>query len=113
MSNPLNPNENPGATAIATGAKDHAKRDISLIYDTPKDGAYAIIDWAKAFTELLNEAERVALAWTALRRLDCGEAELTCRDVLGGIDRPLPTFISPMSDARWWASYANRAELKA
>lgn len=62
----------------------------------------------------LTSEERAALAWAALRALDTPEqAELVAETVLHSADYPLPTFLSPMDDARWWASFASLKERKA
>lgn len=62
----------------------------------------------------LTVEERAALAWAALRALDTPEqAELIAETVLTFADYPLPTFLNPMDDARWWASFASLKERKA
>jgi hypothetical protein len=62
----------------------------------------------------MTPEERAALAWAALRSLDTPEqAELVAESVLKFADYPLPTFLSPMDDARWWASFASLKERKA
>lgn len=61
----------------------------------------------------LSEAERASLSWAALRSLDAGHAEAVASCILSATGAPLPTFLAPMDDARWWASVASRAELKA
>ncbi len=53
------------------------------------------------------------LAYSALRSLNADNAETVARGVLGTADGPLPAFLSPMDDARFWASLASRLELKA
>ena len=62
----------------------------------------------------MTPEERAALAWAALRSLDTPEqAELVAESVLKFADYPLPPFLSPMDDARWWASFASLKERKA
>lgn len=62
----------------------------------------------------LTVEERAALAWAALRALDTPEqAEQVAEAVLSFADYPLPTFLNPMEDARWWASFASLKERKA
>jgi hypothetical protein len=62
----------------------------------------------------LTVEERSALAWAALRSLDTLEqAELVAKTVLTFADYPLPSFLNPMYDARWWASFASLNERKA
>ena len=57
--------------------------------------------------------ERAALAVAALNSLEPDEAEMTAAAVVGSAGAPLPPFLGGMDEARIWASYANRAELKA
>ncbi len=62
----------------------------------------------------LTSEERAALAWGALRALDTPEqAEIVAATLLTFADAPLPTFLNPMEDARWWASFASLQERKA
>ncbi|KPP85802.1 MAG: hypothetical protein HLUCCO07_01765 [Rhodobacteraceae bacterium HLUCCO07] len=61
----------------------------------------------------MTDQERAALAWAALKSLDPDQAEMTAAAVLGSADAPLPPFLGGMEEARSWASYANRSELKA
>lgn len=61
----------------------------------------------------LDERERGMMAYTSLRAMDADNAESVVRAAMGGADGPLPTFLAPMDDARFWASMANRLELKA
>lgn len=66
-----------------------------------------------AKARMTNE-ERGALAWAALRSLDEPEqAAQVAASVLTFADYPLPTFLNPMEDARWWASCASLDERKA
>ncbi|WP_127114043.1 hypothetical protein [Shimia sediminis] len=65
-------------------------------------------------TARLTIQERAALAWAALRSLDSPEqAEMVAEAVFEFAGHPLPTFLNPMDDARWWASFASLAERKA
>ncbi|KPN62097.1 hypothetical protein AKJ29_07375 [Aliiroseovarius crassostreae] len=62
----------------------------------------------------MTPEERAALAWAAMRSLDTPEqAELVAESVLKPADYPLPTFLSPLADARWHASLATTKERKA
>ena len=61
----------------------------------------------------LDPKERAALAWASLRSLDADDALNVAEAVLTGADYPLPPFLAPMEDARWWADLANRRERKA
>ena len=62
----------------------------------------------------LSVEERAALALAALRALDTPEqSELVAETVLTFAGYPLPPFLNPMEDARWWASFASLKERKA
>ncbi len=61
----------------------------------------------------LSDEERAALAFAALCSLEPAHAERTAAAVIGEAGCPLPAFLSPMDDARFWASIAGRSELKA
>lgn len=61
----------------------------------------------------LSEAERAALAFAALRSLGPEQADAAAAAALGANGAPLPAFLGGMDEARSWASYANRSELKA
>ncbi|SFQ66658.1 hypothetical protein SAMN05421853_11779 [Roseivivax halotolerans] len=61
----------------------------------------------------LSDDERTSISWAALRSLDTSHAEAVAKAILGDAGSPLPAFLSPMEDARWWASFASRAERKA
>ena len=79
------------------------------IGDADAWSGFATVAMAKA-----TVAERAGLAWAALRALDTPEqVEQVVEAVLSHAGYPLPALLSPMSDARWWASIANRSERKA
>ncbi|MCG7623009.1 hypothetical protein [Epibacterium sp. Ofav1-8] len=61
----------------------------------------------------LSETERAALAFSALNSLELDHAEMTAAASIGSAGTPLPPFLGGMEDARFWASYASRSELKA
>lgn len=61
----------------------------------------------------LSETERASLASSALNTLDPERAEAVAAASIGAAGAPLPTFLSTMEEARWWASCAAKAELKA
>ncbi|SEL66549.1 hypothetical protein SAMN05444413_1139 [Roseivivax marinus] len=61
----------------------------------------------------LTETERAALAFSALNSLKPDDAELTAAVSIGSAGPPLPSFLGGMEEARLWASYASRCELKA
>lgn len=60
----------------------------------------------------LSETERAALAYASLKSLSPEHAELTAATVMGAADSPLPAFLGGMGEARHWASFASRSELK-
>lgn len=61
----------------------------------------------------LTETERVALALAALNSLTLDQAEITAGASIDAAGSPLPPFLGGMDEARFWASYAIRSELKA
>jgi hypothetical protein len=61
----------------------------------------------------LTVVERVALAYQALTALDEEDALEVAKTVFGEAGDPLPAFLAPLADARQWAGYASREELKA
>lgn len=61
----------------------------------------------------LTVCERAGMAVAALRSLPDDYALDTAAAAFGSMGSPLPPFLGGMDDARWWASYANRQELKA
>jgi hypothetical protein len=61
----------------------------------------------------LDERERGMMAYMSLRSMDADNAAKVAEAVLGNAGSPLPTLISSMDDARFWASLAARQELKA
>ncbi|MFQ6548665.1 hypothetical protein AADZ90_011950 [Aestuariibius sp. 2305UL40-4] len=79
-----------------------------------RDGSHSawlgFSDWIE---ELLTAPERASIAWSALKSLNADEAEEVIRTVLRFAGYPPPKFVSHMSDARWWAGLASRAEKKA
>jgi len=61
----------------------------------------------------LTDTERAALAFSALSSLDPEQATMTAAASIGAAGVPLPPFLGGMDEARFWASCANRSELKA
>lgn len=61
----------------------------------------------------LTVCERAGMAVAALRSLPDDYALDTAAAAIGSMGDPLPPFLGGMDDARWWASYATRQELKA
>lgn len=110
-------NENPGATAIATGEK----QDIEALQLRANDSAETEPRHAHSSDETPKGDEPLSPAYTALVenafaslvRLQPDDAELTAQAAIEHAGSPLPPFLAPMSDARFWASMASRAELKA
>ena len=129
-------NENPGALVGATGAigndqaitpKDYRKPGRSAMSLYAKDRhqraakmlGYALTNpelWAATglvWAVRLTPNERAALAFAALNSLEPDDAERTAAAAIGSAGAPLPPFLGGMDEARFWASYATRAELKA
>ncbi|MCW2302621.1 hypothetical protein M2324_001005 [Rhodovulum sulfidophilum] len=72
--------------------------------------------WAAAsalWAARLTARARASLAYAALRSLEPEQAEMTAATVLRAAGAPMPPFLRGMEEARFWASLANRAELKA
>lgn len=61
----------------------------------------------------MTEAERVMLAFFMLESLPSDNAELAAAAVIGCAGSPLPAFLGGMDDARTWAAWASRNELKS
>lgn len=61
----------------------------------------------------LTPRERVAMTVALLAALPQADAETAIHAGLGGAGYPLPPFLSPVSDAQWWADRANLSELRA
>ncbi|ANB32953.1 hypothetical protein M2324_003063 [Rhodovulum sulfidophilum] len=71
-------------------------------------------DWFRLLAMVrLTARERASLAYAALRSLEPEQAEMTAATVLRAAGAPMPPFLRGMEEARFWASHANRAELKA
>lgn len=72
-------------------------------------------DWSN-FSDVaavrLTREERVAMAFAALRSLTPSDAETTASAAIGAAGEPLPAFLGNMDEARTWAAFASRAELK-
>ncbi|WP_201152207.1 hypothetical protein [Rhodovulum sulfidophilum] len=101
--------------------------------DTPKTSASATLKYASdahqwaarllaaaltledfgGWAARLTARERASLAYAALRSLEPEQAEMTAATVLRAAGAPMPPFLRGMEEARFWASLANRAELKA
>lgn len=94
--------------------RDHKRMSRMMGYALTLGDADAWVGFATVATARMTSEERAALAWAALRSLDTPEqAEMVAEAVLQFADYPLPTFLSPMDDARWWASFASLKERKA
>ncbi|WP_299677470.1 hypothetical protein [uncultured Roseobacter sp.] len=61
----------------------------------------------------LDARERAGLAYAALSTLSDEDARAVAETALTAAGYPLPPLLTPMNDARWWASIASRAECKA
>ena len=88
-------NENPGALAGATGAHSTEQAFKSERYSKRAEATTSL---CHAIAECHRD-DAVIILDAALASLSMGS--------------PMPVFLSAMDDARWWASYASPAELKA
>ncbi|WP_224815669.1 hypothetical protein [Hasllibacter sp. MH4015] len=61
----------------------------------------------------LSEAERLSLAFSALRSLNPDQAQAAAAAAIGSAGGPLPAFLGEMDEARQWAVRASRDERKA
>ncbi|WP_300019417.1 hypothetical protein [uncultured Roseobacter sp.] len=61
----------------------------------------------------LDARERGGLAYAALTSLSEDDARAVAETALTAAGSPLHPLLTPMNDARWWASIASRAECKA
>ncbi|OWV52190.1 hypothetical protein CDZ97_26595 [Mameliella alba] len=61
----------------------------------------------------LSTEERAALAFASLRSMNPDHAELTARAAIRSAGAPVPAFLGQMDEARSWAAFASRSELKA
>ncbi|MEM8823159.1 MAG: hypothetical protein AAGF30_06075 [Pseudomonadota bacterium] len=61
----------------------------------------------------LSQTERAGLAFSALNSLRSNHAKMTAAASIGAAGQPLPAFLGGIDEARFWASCANRSELKA
>jgi len=93
---------------------DHKRMSRMLGYTLTVGGTDGWSDFATVAMARLTVEERAALAWAALKSLGAPErAEMVAETVLAHAGSPLPAFLSPMGDARWWASIASPRERKA
>ncbi len=88
-------NETPAALAGATGAE---RFTTDIVPEAYRNRAAA----ATALCHAIAECDRA----DAVLIMDAALSDL-------GMGTPLPTFLSAMDDARWWASLAAPHELKA
>ncbi|MGV6839266.1 MAG: hypothetical protein ACWA40_03640 [Planktomarina sp.] len=92
---------------------DHLKVTRQFGYSLAKGGYDQWSDFKDTTLECMSEPERAALAFMALRSLSPDQIEATARAALQPADAPLPTFLAPMPEARFWASCAGPSECKA
>ena len=117
------------APAAPPARKRRARTFGSYIADRQKRASrmlgYALVlndanAWQGAsvvFAARLEQGELIGLAFAALRALEPEPREavfdLAHWGETEGAGPPLPPFAGVMDDARWWASFASRRELKA
>ena len=92
---------------------DHKRMSRMLGYCLTLGTADAWSGFSFVAVARLTETERAALAFSTLNSLKLDHAEMTAAASIGPADIPLPPFLGGMEEARLWASYASRSELKA
>ncbi len=92
---------------------DHQRMSRLLGYCLILNTVDAWFAFSAVATARLSEIEREALALAALNALEPDRAEAIAAMSIGSVGYPLPAFLGDMNEARSWASYATRTELKA
>lgn len=132
--------ENPGALAGATGARTSLNMNRVRRESILKRPGNAMAKYAKGSHKViakmigycltmgtsdgwvgfsvvarirLTEPERAALAYAALNSLPPEQATMTAAASIGGSGAPLPTFLGGVEEARCWAAFATRNDLRA
>ncbi|WP_417210003.1 hypothetical protein [Antarctobacter sp.] len=93
-------------------APAHKRLSKMLGYTLTLGGAEAWSGFSDVAAARLSTEERAALAYAALRSLHPDHAELTARAAIHAAGAPIPAFLGQMVEARSWAAFASRAELK-
>lgn len=133
-------NENPGATAIATGVDNVETLENSQPHNTPKTGRSAMSKYAKdghkriarlvGYALTLDEAdawwtlsalmrahltvaERASLALMALKSLDPDDALQAVEAAFSGAGQPIAPLFGFMDQAAHWADMADPHEVEA
>lgn len=91
----------------------HKRMSRAIGFCLTLGGFEAWSKFSQIAAKLLDEDERIAVAWAVLRSLSADQAIATTAAVLRPAGHPLPAFLGGMQDARFWASMASQAELKA
>jgi hypothetical protein len=92
---------------------EHKRMSRMLGYCLALGDAESWLDFSAVAASRLSIPERVAIAFSCLASLEEDQAEEVASAALGVAGAPLPPFMTPTEDARYWASCANRTELKA
>jgi hypothetical protein len=92
---------------------EHKRMSRMLGYCLTLGTADAWSDFSQVVAARLLEIECASLVFAALQALKPSSAELTAAAAIGAAGAPLPSFLGGMDEARFWASYATRAERKA
>ncbi|WP_291734069.1 hypothetical protein [Leisingera sp. F5] len=93
---------------------EHKRMSRVMGYTLTLGDTDAWAGFTKVAAARMTIEERTGLAWAALRALeDTEQVEMVAEAILNHAGSPLPTFLSPMDDARWWASFASLKERKA
>ncbi|WP_420023251.1 hypothetical protein ACN9JG_00105 [Cereibacter azotoformans] len=92
---------------------EHKRMSRMLGYCLTLDDAEGWTDFGIVACAKLTERERLSLAVAALATLPAETIIEAASFCLGPAGVPLPPFLGGMDEARFWASCATRAELKA
>ncbi|WP_139211416.1 hypothetical protein [Marinovum algicola] len=90
----------------------HKRMSRLIGYCLTLGGSDAWSNFSDVAAARLTRQERVSLAFAALRSLTPSDAEATASAAIGVAGEPIPPFLGSMDEARTWASFASRAELK-
>ena len=92
---------------------EHKRMSRVLGYCLALGEADSWADFSALAAVRLSDAERLSLAFAALCSLDPDTRETVAGASLGASGDPMPAFLGGMNDARDWARFASRNELKA
>ena len=94
-------------------APSHKRMSRMLGYCLTLNTADAWSDFCTVAASRLTDAERAALAFSALKSLRPDHSQATAAAALSAGHTPLPPFLGGMDEARFWAASATPSERKA